>query len=357
MEKKIKPKISVILPCYNVDNYLDDCLNSIINQTIKDIEIICIDDGSTDNTLNILTHYAKLDNRFTVIHQKNQGVALTRNKGINMASGEYLSILDSDDYFDKYMLEKMYQKAKNTNSDIVICRSQELNNQTKNIMSMPYSIQQSLLPAKETFNYSDIPTSIIGFCIGWAWDKLYNREFIKKHNLYFPNLKNSEDFFFVFLSLVLAEKITIMQDIFVTHRMNNPTQLSATRNKYPLCYIEGAYLLHNELKNIKYYSNVQNSFKKWFIDHSIWQLSTLGPNAQKILLQKLQKESFLKLEIPYIQQKYLYQKLSHNSKKTNLITKIKKMLFSTQRKETKRIYTVLGIKFSIKKSKYIARTL
>ena len=93
------PKVSVVLPVYNVENYLKECLDSLVEQTYKDIEIICVDDGSSDSSLKILKEYAVIDNRIIVLEQKNQGAAVARNFGLSVATGEYVSFLDSDDVF------------------------------------------------------------------------------------------------------------------------------------------------------------------------------------------------------------------------------------------------------------------
>ena len=112
--------ISVIIPVYNVEKYLRDCLNSVISQTYKDLEIICINDGSKDNSLSILEEYAKIDKRIIIINKENAGVSAARNDGIEKATGEYLFCLDSDDYIDKDFLEVFYNNAKKNNSDLVI---------------------------------------------------------------------------------------------------------------------------------------------------------------------------------------------------------------------------------------------
>ena len=105
-------KVSVILPVYNASDYLHQCMDSIVGQTLKDIEIICVDDGSTDNSLDILKEYEQKDKRVKVIQQKNAGAGAARNNGLSIATGEYLSFLDSDDFFEPDMLEKAYEKAK-----------------------------------------------------------------------------------------------------------------------------------------------------------------------------------------------------------------------------------------------------
>src|SRR5574344_179901 len=109
MRAKSTPKISVIVPVYNTEKYLAESLDSVIRQTFKDIEIICVDDGSTDNSSNILSKYAKKDSRIKVISQKNQGVITARNNAIKQAEGDYIYTLDSDDVIDETTLEKSYK--------------------------------------------------------------------------------------------------------------------------------------------------------------------------------------------------------------------------------------------------------
>ena len=113
------PKVSVIIPVYNVEKYLRECLDSVVNQTLKDIEIICINDGSPDNSLAILEEYAKKDSRIIVISQENSGVSTARNVGIDLAKGDYLYFIDADDYAEPDLLELSYQKALSTQCDIV----------------------------------------------------------------------------------------------------------------------------------------------------------------------------------------------------------------------------------------------
>ena len=116
-------KVSVVMPVYNVENYIEECLDSLISQTLKEIEIICVDDGSTDGTLNLLYKYEKSDTRVKVIQQQNQYAGVARNNGMKHAVGEYILFLDSDDFFERTMLEKMYNEAKRTEADLVLWRS------------------------------------------------------------------------------------------------------------------------------------------------------------------------------------------------------------------------------------------
>lgn len=116
-----KIKVSVIVPVYNVEKYLKEAMDCIINQTLKEIEIICVDDGSTDSSLDILNKYADKDNRIIILEQENQGAGVARNTGLDIARGEYLSFLDPDDFFELTLLEEFYEKAISCDADIVVC--------------------------------------------------------------------------------------------------------------------------------------------------------------------------------------------------------------------------------------------
>ena len=124
-DQSIMVKVSVIIPVYNVEPYLKQCMDSVVGQTLKDIEIICVDDGSTDGSLDILREYAAEDNRIQIIEQKNAGAGAARNNGMRHATGKYLSFLDSDDFFEPRMLEKAYDLAEKDQADFVAYKSDQ----------------------------------------------------------------------------------------------------------------------------------------------------------------------------------------------------------------------------------------
>ena len=117
--------VSVIVPVYNVENYLRQCLDSITGQTLRNIEIICVDDSSTDSSGKILEEYAKKDERIKIITQPNKGAGAARNNGLSAAQGKYLSFLDSDDFFEPDMLELAYKKAEEDRADFVVFKSDQ----------------------------------------------------------------------------------------------------------------------------------------------------------------------------------------------------------------------------------------
>ena len=145
---KEKPLISVIVPVYNVEKYIRECLDSIVNQTYKNLQIILVDDGSSDNSGKICDEFAKKDSRITVVHQENQGAGAAKNTGLELIEGEYFSIIDSDDYIDLSMYEKMVSLMKQYDSDIVQCLFKQV--YVNKIIMRQYSqkIVHSVNPAK-----------------------------------------------------------------------------------------------------------------------------------------------------------------------------------------------------------------
>ncbi len=182
-------KISVIVPVYNVEPYLPQCLDSLIEQTFKDIEIICVNDGSTDGSLNILNHYAAKDSRIKVIDKPNGGVSSARNSGLDAAQGEYISFVDSDDWLKRNAYEEIIMSAKK-HVDMVIFGYYEFlegNLTETGAKKVLKQFEQEKIPFEKL---------VLNFCNS-IWDKIYRRDFLQKNHLRFQeHLIIAEDGFF-----------------------------------------------------------------------------------------------------------------------------------------------------------------
>lgn len=223
------PKVSVIIPVYNVEKYLRKCLDSVVNQTLKDIEIICVDDGSTDSSLEILKEYAAKDERISVLRQENLHAGVARNAGLVVAKGEYLSFLDSDDFFELEMLEKMYQKAKDTQADICVCGFDIYENGV--FSSNHKGIYKQFLPTKDTFAPEEIKEHVFSFTNPASWNKLYKLNFIKKNDLKHQTLKSCNDIGFTFSAISMSSQITIIEKNFVHYRQSENSITSKRGSK------------------------------------------------------------------------------------------------------------------------------
>lgn len=334
--------VSVIIPVYNAQDYLVECLDSIINQTLKDIEIILINDGSTDSSLEILQDYANKDSRIIIINHSNIGAGISRNEGIAIATGKYLSFLDADDFFELDMLEKAYNKSEQATCDICVFRSSSYSNSI--ITPMNYTILEFLLPSQEIFCLGDIKNDVFKAFVGWAWDKLFLTEFVKSNNLLFQDLRTSNDLLFVYTALLSAEKITILNENLVFHRENNTTSLSNTREASH----DNFYFALIELKSFLVSNNLYNRFKLDYINYalnlSLWQLNTIDSLAGKLVYNKLKDEWFATFEIDTLSKNEFYrlkeykqynkikslpyEKYNNKSRSNALLNKIKNLNFS-----------------------------
>lgn len=196
------PKVSVIIPVYNTENFLRKCLDSVCNQTLQDIEIICINDCSTDGSLEILREYARKDNRIKLIELlENCGAAKARNIGIDIAEGEYLGFVDSDDFIDLDFYDKLYQKAVETKADAVKGEMWELND-LSNIphMEAKYDLNNFIQKNKAYF-YFTFTTAI------------YQKDFLHQNNIRFPEgLCHLEDPYFTIKAAVYYKKLEIVKN-------------------------------------------------------------------------------------------------------------------------------------------------
>ncbi len=171
-------KVSVIIPVYNVENYLARCLDSVLGQTLKDIEIICVNDGSTDKSVEILQKYAKKDARIKVVNQKKEGVSVARNTGIVNATGEYIAFLDSDDFVDLDFYEKLFNNIEIQKADIA-CASIIRENEKKKTCLVDYTKVEVSHNTTEKFLLAHSPK------YNFVWNKLYRRKFLVNNNLKF----------------------------------------------------------------------------------------------------------------------------------------------------------------------------
>ena len=173
------PKVSVIVPVYNVEKYLRKCLDSVVNQTLEDIEIICIDDGSTDSSGAILDEYAQKNKRIKVIHKKNEGQSIARNIGINLAQGEYIGFVDSDDWISTGFYEKLYSEAIKYGADISITSIDRIysENNIKKLINIQEHKQSSDL--LEKFALASLPKN------NYVVNKIYKTDFLRMNNLFF----------------------------------------------------------------------------------------------------------------------------------------------------------------------------
>lgn len=317
IENKIDytPKVSVIIPVYNVEKYLRQCLDSVVNQTLKEIEIICIDDGSTDSSLEILKEYAEKDPRFTILTQENLYSGIARNAGLSIAKGEYLWFIDSDDFIELNAIELINNN--NKDNDIILIGYRNItDNKIKENLShcyLDYKIEKDI--RKNAFKAQ-----------ATIWCKIYKRDFILKQNIRFDNFKVCNDVYFAYYSMIVAQDITSIPQCLYNYRKDAIGALSRTRGEKSH-YIVYAF---NNIKQNLINKNLFNGYKKillkQYIQHIDYELNNCSNFQQKIKL---------------------IRKLSFSEKMRFFLYKAQKAPFRIKYKEKKLQITILGIKTKI----------
>ena len=299
-------KVSVILPVYNVEPYLRQCMDSIVGQTLEEIEIICVDDGSSDNSLNILKEYWQKDSRVRVIEQQNAGAGAARNAGMRVASGQYLSFLDSDDFFEPNMLEKAYACAERYTADFIVFHSDQFHMDKQEYVDVPGVLRKQEIPPYMPFSHRQLTDNVFKVFVGWAWDKLYRRSFVEVHHLQFQEQRTSNDLLFVFSALVLAKKIAVVDQVLAHQRRGSSTSLSVTREKSWHCFYDALTALRSRLKKENIYWELEQDFINYALHFSLWNLNSLAEPTHQMLKEKLCTEWFAALGITDKTENYFY---------------------------------------------------
>ncbi len=279
------PKVSVVVPIYGVEKYLHQCVDSILAQTLEDIEIILVDDGSKDKCPQIVDEYAKKDKRVVAIHQPNGGYGRAVNHGIEVATGEYIGIIESDDWIEPTMYEKLYSNAKENNTDITKCEFYIYNSykspekQNKRYQGKYQDLQKA---PDGVFNVEQYPL-IVGFHAS-IWSSIYRSDFIKQQQVIESRSASYQDFPFMIEAMCRAKRITIVKEPLVHYRMEEGQNSSTIRRDerlilMPIQCIEGKKILkkygkyetlkeefyyHCYLACIGFYKNIYWKHKKSF---------------------------------------------------------------------------------------------
>lgn len=216
-------KVSIIIPIYNVERYLVQCLQSVVNQTLKDIEIICINDGSTDQSGEILEQFARKDSRIIAINQKNQGVSITRNNGLKMAQGKYIGWVDSDDWIDPDFYQRLYESALKYEADIAMAGYKDIDEQNKTLKTAIRFLKE------KAYNNFNKKMKFIEKHM-YLWNKIFKKDFLDKCQLYFPENVTYEDVIWLPQIFYKAEKVCTVPNTYYHYRENPNSIVHTTKN-------------------------------------------------------------------------------------------------------------------------------
>lgn len=251
-------KVSLIIPVYNVEKYIRKCLVCAVNQTLKDIEIIVVNDGSTDKSLKIINTFKNMHPNFIVINQENMGLSAARNNGLKLARGNYVAFADSDDYFDLNFLKLLYEAVKKNDSDIGICKYKKVRDKKTrlkykyNYQNNDYKIIDSKMALKQLLMDLKIKN--------YAWNKIYKKELFINNNIFFPEGRYFEDLATTYKLFFHAKNIVLTYDrsYYYLQRKGSITRNFSTKHG------EDIILTLDEIKTFLVENEILDDYKKEF---------------------------------------------------------------------------------------------
>ena len=276
------PKVSILVPCYNVEKYLTQCLDSIVNQTLKDIEIIVINDGSTDSTLDIIKSYAKKDKRIKIIDKPNEGYGKSMNRGLDAASGEYIGIVESDDWVDADMFQDLVKIADENNADIVKSNFYTYTTEKGDefCKSFPTYAENRILKPIDNKSVFFIQPSI--------WSAIYKRDFLIKNKIRFLESPGAsyQDTGFAFKVWAMAKRAFLTDKAYLHYRCDNVNSSVKSSGKiFCVCdeYDEiERFLIKNKLFN----KSMQNLLVNMKFNTYMWNINRLTDDAKQEFLTR-----------------------------------------------------------------------
>ncbi|MBA7934695.1 glycosyltransferase family 2 protein [Klebsiella sp. RHBSTW-00215] len=276
-EKSMKAIVSVVIPVHNAAEYIVETLDTILSQSLKEIEIIIVNDNSSDDTLDIIKYIADTDPRVQIINNlSNIGGGASRNRGLKLATGEYIIFLDDDDFANQDMLKQMSDRAIATQADVVVCRCQSYDLQTLSYVPMPSSVREDLLPEREVFSSQEITHDFFRAFIWWPWDKLFRRQAILDLGLQFQPLRTTNDLFFVSSFMLMAKRVSLLDEILISHTVNRSESLSATRAHSWHCALDALTALHNFMQSHGFVPLRTQDFNNYVVVFLEWNLNTIS---------------------------------------------------------------------------------
>lgn len=309
-------KISIVMPWHNGMGYIKESMESVLNQTLREFELICVDDASTDGTFEALMEYAKKDSRIKVILQEKADAGTARNRGFEQTLGKYVLFLDSDDLYEPELLERMFEQAEEAQAEVCVCNADQFDNDTGERMERPQYLREDLLPEQIPFSRETIGKYCLYFTTSVPWNKLIKRSFLVEKGIRFQQIPRANDQYFSIMVLMLASKITVVRDKLVHYRVSQKNNLTTRFSETPLCAFEA---MCEVVKALEQYGLLSDYSVRQAMDNKILNLMLYSLNIQnsmegyRTLYDTLKKEGFARLGFMVQEEDYYFNPLEYRN--------------------------------------------
>lgn len=326
--------VSIIVPVYNSRKYLKKCMDSILDQSYNDLEIVCVDDGSVDDSLSILYEYQKKDERIKVLSKENEGkgAAGARNLGLKNATGEYVMFLDSDDFFEPDLIEILYNGAIEKNADLVCCGADRYDDKEKKIVGEYKHIELADAPETQSFTWKDCKDKVFQIGDLIAWNKLYKRSMLIENDLWFEPIPISDDQFIPALAMVYAKGIVTIDKPLIHYRFNTGSSQVDSQPKHPEAAYAATFSIVKRLRDLGIYDDVKQSYLNMAIRLMREYFDKMrSVETIRFLYDKYRNEVFPALDAVQLQADFFYDERIGDWYKLITEKSLEEVLFITAR--------------------------
>lgn len=280
-------KVSVIIPVFNMAPYLKSCLDSCLASTLQEVEFVCINDGSTDNSLQILQEYAEKDKRFVIISQENSGQGIARNRALQKAKGEFIAFVDPDDFISPDLLKSAYEYAKLHCADVVqfnYTEYREVSNKYKKInLCKKFKKEYGYdLKTRKKYNKKVVSRGLFYNLYNQVWNRIYRRDFILKNDIHFATTRNGEDHLFTIGVLIHADEIYFLEDYLYTYRVRMGSMCHSWTD------VDIDYTFENISQLLKYL-HAHNLYDKYSPQFSEYRVQVLFWTRSRLSLEMIER--------------------------------------------------------------------
>lgn len=308
--------VSVIMPVYNGQDYIAETINCVLAQSHENLELIVVDDGSTDQTAAIIDDLAKKDSRISCYHREKSNAGVQRNYGFEKSKGRFVLFLDGDDLFERDMAELMLDKLIMDNAEICVCNADQYDTERKEYIPKPQYLRKKVLPDITPFSREELGRNILYFTSLVPWNKMFKRSFIEENGLYFQDIERANDQYFSVLALILAKRITIVDRVLVHYRIKQKGNLTTEFSNTPLNSYQAMLKASGRLQELGLFEDFS---VRCAFDNKVLNIMIFSLHIQKdidgfqVLYNTLQSEGFDKLGIGLKEADYYIDPLEYEN--------------------------------------------
>ena len=267
------PKVSVIMPVYNVAKYLRHSLSCLLNQTLREIEVLCVDDGSSDASTNVIRDFMAKDSRIKLFLNEHSYAGAARNTGLDHAVGEYVMFLDPDDYYDVTMIEELYTRAKRSQVDVLLCGIYNVFERSMSYTGPSQKPGINDFYDGKIFNAKDLANSVWSLLV-YPYNKIYRKDFLVENKIRFQTIQNTNDASFAFEVVIAAERMMLHDKAYYYYRYGRPGNTRTTKGKNLTCVIQAYEYAYEKCRRYPAFNLCEAGFKAVTVSNYAWHFYT-----------------------------------------------------------------------------------